>query len=510
MAINQLKTGAFLSYLSIGLSSAISIVYTPVMLRLLGQSDYGLYSLVASVVAYLGLFNFGFGSAYIKYFSVYKTNGDTAGITRLNGMFLIIFTFLGLLAVVAGLVLVFNSEIVFGNKLTDSEQLKAKYLTIIMVINTAITFPAIVFNSYITAKEKFLFQKLLIIGKSVISPLVVIPVLIMGYGSVCMAIMLTLVSITVEIINIVFCFRKTEMRFSFQKFEKGQLKELFVFSSFIFMNLVVNQINWNVDRFIIGWFKGTLEVAVYSIAGQLNTYFITFSTSISGVYIPRVNQMIARKCSDWELTELFARIGRIQFLILVYIISLLVFFGKAFITLWAGEDYVDSYYMALVLIVPLILPLIQNLGIEIQRAKNMHKFRSWVYLFIAIGNIFISIPLVKAFGGIGAAAGTAIALTIGNTLIMNWYYHNVIGLNIKYFLKQIGLILPSLLLPSIIGTGIFWFIDLIQIFNFLIFAFVFSVAFAISVWLMGMNEYEKQLVLNPLQRIINKIKKHNN
>ncbi len=166
--------------------------------------------------------------------------------------------------------------------------------------------------------------------------------------------------------------------------------------------------------------------------------------------------------------------------------------------------------MALVLIVPLILPLIQNLGIEIQRAKNMHKFRSWVYLFIAIGNIFISIPLVKAFGGIGAAAGTAIALTIGNTLIMNWYYHNVIGLNIKYFLKQIGLILPSLLLPSIIGTGIFWFIDLIQIFNFLIFAFVFSVAFAISVWLMGMNEYEKQLVLNPLQRIINKIKKHNN
>ena len=121
MAINQLKTGAFLSYLSIGLSSAISIVYTPVMLRLLGQSDYGLYSLVASVVAYLGLFNFGFGSAYIKYFSVYKTNGDTAGIARLNGMFLIIFTFLGLLAVVAGLVLVFNSEIVFGNKFEASQ-----------------------------------------------------------------------------------------------------------------------------------------------------------------------------------------------------------------------------------------------------------------------------------------------------------------------------------------------------------------------------------------------------
>ncbi len=355
------------------------------MLRLLGQSEYGLYSLVGSVVAYLGLFNFGFGSAYIKYFSVYKAANDNDGLARLNGMFLMIFSALGVLAVAAGLVLVANSDTVFGNELTATELAKAKILMIIMVVNTASTFPTIVFNSYISAKEKFIFQKSLLIIKTIANPLVIIPVLLMGYGSVGMAVIITLLALVIELINVWFCFKKAGIRFIFSKFNTKQLKELFIFSSFIFMNLVVNQINWNVDRFIIGWFRGTVEVAVYSIAAQLNTYFLTFSTAISNVYIPRVNEMIARKCSNWELTELFARLGRLQFIVLALVIGLLVFFGMPFITLWAGPDYSRSYYMALLLIIPVTIPLIQNLGIEIQRAKNQHKFRSWVYLLLLLG-----------------------------------------------------------------------------------------------------------------------------
>jgi len=506
MPINQLKTGALLSYILIGLSSFISILYTPIMLRLLGQSEYGLYSLVASVVAYLGLFNFGFGSAYIKYFSVYKAANDSDGLARLNGMFLMIFSALGAIAVAAGVVLVVFSDTVFGNELTAMELAKAKILMLIMVVNTAITFPTIVFNSYISAKEKFIFQKSLLIIKTIANPLVIIPVLLAGYGSVGMAIIVTVLGLFIELINIWFCFKKADIRFIFSKFDTKQLKELFIFSSFIFMNLVVNQINWNVDRFIIGWFRGTIEVAVYSIAAQLNTYFLTFSTAISNVYIPRVNEMIARKCSDWELTELFARLGRLQFIVLALVIGLLVFFGMPFITLWAGPDYSRSYYMALLLIIPVTIPLIQNLGIEIQRAKNQHKFRSWVYLFIALGNILISIPLTKLYGGMGAALGTAFALTIGNILIMNWYYHKNVGLNIIYFSKQIAQLLPALVIPAISGYLFMHFFNLHFIPNFILFATLFIGIYGVSVWFIGLNSYEKELIMKPLLKIKSKLK----
>jgi O-antigen/teichoic acid export membrane protein len=269
----------------------------------------------------------------------------------------------------------------------------------------------------------------------------------------------------------------------------------------------VNQINWNVDRFIIGWFRGTVEVAVYSIAAQLNTYYLTFSTAISNVYIPRVNQMIASKCSNWELTELFARLGRLQFIVLSLVIGLLIFFGMPFINLWAGADYSRSYYMALIIMIPVTIPLIQNLGIEIQRAKNQHKFRSWVYLFIALGNILISIPLTKLFGGIGAAIGTSIALTIGNIFIMNWYYHTKVGLDIHYFGKQIAALLPALLIPAFTGYLIMHYINLNYIPNFIIYATVFILIFSTSMWFIGLNKYEKDLISNPIRKLIGKFSK---
>ena len=112
MKVNQLKAGAVLSYISMGLGYLVSIIYTPIMLRLLGQSEYGLYNLVASVVAYLGILNFGFGSAYMRYYSRYKVQEDREKIASLNGMFLIIFSFIGFIAVIAGTILVLNTELV--------------------------------------------------------------------------------------------------------------------------------------------------------------------------------------------------------------------------------------------------------------------------------------------------------------------------------------------------------------------------------------------------------------
>ena len=509
MKVNQLKAGAIMSYLIIGLGSLISIVYTPVMLRLLGQSEFGLYNLVASVVSYLGLFNFGFGSAYIKYYSTYKAAKDEESIAKLNGMFMIIFGILGAIAILSGIVLVFNTAAIFGTKLSLVELSKAKILMVLMVINIAITFPCIVFNSYVTANEKFVFQRLLQIARIVTSPFLILPILIMGYGSVGMVIVTTVINFLIELINVIYSYKKININFAYKNFDVSLVRELFIFSSYIFLNLVVNQINWNVDRFIIGRFRGTIEVATYSVAAQLNSYYLQLSTAISGVYIPRVNSLVASKNSDKALSELFTRLGRLQFIMLSLILTGLVFFGKAFICLWAGKNYASSYPIALVLIIPVTIPLIQNLGIEIQRAKNMHKFRSWVYFFIALGNVGLSIPLVKLYGGLGAAIGTGLALVIGNVFFMNWHYHNKVGLNIKHFTRAIGKTLPSLIIPSIIGILMFSYLNLMNIRILIPAILIYSIIFCISMWYIGMNNYEKELISKPVSRIISKLSRKN-
>lgn len=507
MKINQLKAGALLSYVSMGLGFIISILYTPIMLRLLGQSQYGLYTLVASVVSYLGLLNFGFGSAYMRYYYRYKVENDHEGVAKLNGMFLIVFSLLGLIAVVAGLLLANNIDLVLGNNLTASELDTARILMVILVFNLALSFPGTVFSSYITANEKFIYQKIIQLISVVVSPLVMLPVLLLGYQSVGMVVVTTLFSLIVQVSNAIFCFRILRIQFIFRNFDFGLFKEMVVFSSYIFMNMIIDQINWNVDKFLIGRYRGTTEVAIYGLAAQLNSYYLMLSTAISSVFIPRVNHMVAGVNDNQALTDLFTRIGRIQFMLLSLIWTGLVFFGAPFIYMWAGADYLDSYPIAFLLIIPVTIPLIQNLGIEIQKAKNMHKFRSVVYLLIAVGNVLISIPLTAKYGGDGAAFGTACALIIGNGLVMNWYYDKKVGLGIKYFWSQIIRFIPSLLIPIVTGMIMFMTVDLYKLESFILCGFIYVLVFCLSMWFVGMNQYEKDLLGKPAATVLQKVKK---
>jgi len=501
---SQLKAGAVLSYLSMFIGYAVSILYTPVMLRLLGQSEYGLYNLVASVVSYLGLLSFGFGSAYVRYYSRYKVKDDEYSIAKLNGMFLIVFSLIGLIAVLAGSVLVFHVDLLFGEKLTVSELAKAKVLMAIMVLNMALSFPASVFNSYITANEEYVFQQLLQIMKTVVHPFVMLPVLLLGYKAIGMVVVTTILTISVEIANVVFCFRKLKMRFLFRSFDFSLMKEMTVFSSYIFLNMIIDQINWNVDKFIIGRFRGTVEVAVYGLAAQLNSYYMSLAMAVSYVFIPRINRMVAEVHDNGQLTNLFTRVGRIQFILLSLVCSGFIFFGRPFLRMWAGNNYGGTYPITLILIVPVTFPLVQTIGLEIQKAKNMHKFRSWVYLFIAVGNVFLSIPLTKAYGGIGAALGTAVSLLIGNVLIMNWYYHSRVGLDIKYFWNHLFKLVPALVLPAVAGILIRNHVDLNNVVYFLVFGVVYVFIYFVSMWFLGMNQEEKDLIGKPAIKILSR------
>lgn len=163
MKVNQLKSGVILSYVSKIIQIVVGILYTPLMIRLLGQSEYGLYNIAASIISYLGVLNFGFGSAYMRFYSRYRVNADQKKIANLNGMFIEIFTILGLLAVIAGIGIVNNVDILFGPSLTANEIELAKILISILVINLAFSFPTVVFTTYIQAQEQFIVQNLIMI-----------------------------------------------------------------------------------------------------------------------------------------------------------------------------------------------------------------------------------------------------------------------------------------------------------------------------------------------------------
>ena len=502
--ISQRKAGVILSYTGELVKILVSLVYTPIMLRLLGQSEYGLYQLVYSVVSYLSLLSLGFGSSYLRFYSRYKAQKDEDGVAKLNGMFMIIFCSISVICVLCGIVMIGNIRSIFGTGLTDGEYDTAKVLMGLLIINLAMTFPNSVFNCSITAHEKFLFQKVLILFQNLFSPFLTLPLLIMGYGSVGMVSVTTFLTFAVLLSNMFYCFKKLHIRFEFHRLQIGLLKEMWVFTFFIFLNQIIDQVNWSVDKFLLGRLAGTTAVAVYGVGGQINTLYLQFSTSISNVFVPKVNRIVAESDDNEQLTKLFTKVGRIQFIVLGLILSGFVFLGKPFIDVWAGDGYGASYNVALLLIIPVTVPLVQNLGIEIQRAKNMHRARSIVYLFIAVANVFISIPLIKLMGPAGAALGTAISLCAGNILFMNWYYHSRMGMNMFYFWKEIAKFIPALIAPTIVGIVIMKFAHVSGLLHIGLYAIAYTAVYGLSMYFLGMNAEEKQLIMGPINKILRK------
>ena len=394
-----------------------------------------------------------------------------------------------------------NVKTVFGDSLSENEINKARVLLAIMVFNLALTFPDSVFNCYVIAHERFVFQKFLSLVQNIINPFLALPLLLMGFGSIGLVCVTTFLTVLRFSVDVWFCLKKLHMKFIFKGIQLHLIKEMWVFTFFIFLNQIIDCINWSIDKFLLGRLAGTTAVAIYGIGSQINQMYLDFSTAISNVFVPQVNRLIAEKSEDSDINRIFIKVGRIQFMILMLVLTGFVFFGKAFIRYWAGVGYEVSYYVTLLLIVPVTIPLIQNLGIEIQRAKNKHKARSVVYFLIAIVNVFISVPFIKLLGAAGAALGTAIALCAGNVVFINWYYHKKIGLDICNFWKQIASFMPAMAAPVALGIIIMRFVVISNLLYLLLYALLYSVVYCLSILCLGMNKDEKRMILSPIKRI---------
>lgn len=510
--MNQRKLGSIISYVQMALGAIISLIYTPYMIKILGQSEYGVYNTVASTISMMSVLSLGFNSSYIRYYSRYKEEQDVDGRYKLNGLFILIFSVIGIIALICGLYISGHLEIVFKDGLTASEYSLARKLLILLAINLAISFPMSVFTDIISAHEQFVFLKFLGIIKTVCGPLLTIPLLFAGYRSVAIVTITIVLALFTDTMYLLFVIGHLKEKFVFRGFERGLFREIFTYTAFIAINMVVEQINWNVDKLLLARYKGTIAVAVYSVGYTLNIYYSMVSTAISGVFTPLVHRIINDAHSNLivqkkKLTDLFTRVGRVQFLILALVASGLVFFGKPFIRFWAGDGYGDAYYVVLLLALPATIQLIQNVGIEIQRAQNKHKFSSIVYLLMALVNLGVSIVFCQWWGAIGSALGTALSLVLANGVLINIYYQKKCNIDVISFWKSILGMFKGFIVPILFGIYIFLFVPFDSFLKLIGWIIGYSFVYCISVWAFSMNAYEKNLVVRPVEQIAEKIHK---
>ena len=501
---SQLKIGALLSYVVLALQNLVGLVYTPFMLRMMGKSEYGLYSIAASIVAYLTVLDLGFGNAIVRYTAKFRAEGKQEEQYRMFGMFFLLYSAIGVVTLAVGGILYLNAGVIFDTAMTPVELQRTRWILALLVVNLAITFPFSLFGSIITAYEQFVFQKVLTIVRVVLNTTTMVVLLTLGYKAVAMVVVTTIFNIVTLGCNFWYCKSRLNVKLRFGGFQLGFLKEVSIYSLWIFMNSIMDRIYWSTGQFVLGAFVGTAVVAVYAVAIQLQNMYMSFSTAISGVFLPKVTAMAVNESDGKAISDLFIKTGRIQYCVMVLVLSGFFLFGKQFIQFWAGNGYEEAYIIALLFFVPLTVPLIQNLGITILQARNQMKFRSLLYLVISLVSFGAQIPLAKFYGGVGCACAVAGALILGQIIVMNIYYHVKQKIDIVRFWIEI---LKMSLMPAILTVVSYYILTLFNIDS------VAKLVSAITLYLVvylplffvfSMNSYERELILNPLKKMLRK------
>lgn len=505
MKQNQLKAGAVISYLNLLIGNIIPFIYTSIMLRLLGQAEYGLYGIAHSIMGYIGLLNFGIGGTIVRYLSKYRAEGDREQEARVAGLFIKVYSVVCGLILIAGFAFAANVE-VYSRSLSAREVETLRVLVVLMTLNTAVFLPFSVFSSIVIAYERYVFSKLVGMLSTIAAPVLNIVLLYCGFGSVGLVVVSTALNVVTYGLYTYYALCRLKVRPSFRKTEPGLLREILKYSSFVFLASIVDTLYWTTDKLIIGWAKGTEDTAVYNVGATFNTYVTGLSSAISGLLVPKLTQMVVKDAPREEFSRIFIKVGRLQFIIVSFIVSAFVAFGRQFIALWAGPEYGLSYYVALLTMIPVTIPLIQNTGINILYALNKHQFRSTVYACIAVLNVVLTFWWVESYGIIGAAMATCIAYVIGNILIINWYYHKKIGIDIPLFWKNIVKMCPVMI---IMGTAAWFALDALTIDNWLDFfiaAALYTVVYFILAYRFMMNQYERDTVMVPVKKVLRKLR----
>lgn len=495
----QRRNGAILSYVNVIFKILSGLVYTPIMLRFLGNNEYGIYSLCISFMGYLTLLNAGINAAYVRFYVQTKVKNANR-LSGLNGIFLKIFLSISIVALFLGIFISTNSNFIFGNKITNEEYQLIKKLLLIITFNSVITIFNCVFDSIIIANEKFIFGKVISLLNTIMVPIFAIPMLLKGGNSISVAGITLIVNTFTLLFNCIYCFRCLKVRFKLKYKNRKMFNGIVVFSGFIVIQSVMDQLNWQIDKFLLARFSGSVEISVYTVGSQINNIYITIASAITIVFIAQINQLTVDNKKN-ELSELFVRVARILCMIVMYIMIAYLSFGKEFIKIWAGAEYENAFYVGMLLMLPVTVSLTQGLGQDIMRAQNKHKMQIVINIIVCLLNLFISIPLCKRFGAVGGAAGTCIGLVIICIIVRYIYFEKVGHLDMKKYLKEMFRIAPAFIPSILLGLWINRMKLVSGIQGIVVYGSLYTIIYVTSIWFFGMNHYEKELILSFTKRL---------
>lgn len=487
------------AYLLIVANTVSGLLLAPFILRSIGSSTYGVYSTISAFAATSCVVDLGITQTLIRYVSNYKANkrGDAEIRKLCNTIGLVNFVVI-LFNVIVAIVLFLSIPKVYSNSFTPEEIVLSQRLFILCSLSIIISFVSNYYAGIISGYGYFAFIN---ITKSlnVILRVVLLFIFVALYKNVYLIMTIdVLLSLLLMFVYMVYVRKQIVLPRVKGFVEKAIIIEIAIYTFFLFLQNVVDQVNNHLDSIIIGALVGSTAVAIYSFGLNVFHMFQNLSTSISQMLVPFMTEKIANNASPKELESSLAKIGKIQYVIVGAALFGFIAMGREFVYLWLGEGFSSVYVITLILMFGGLWPLIQNGAIAILKAKNLMAFRTNAIFFMALVNAVLTYFLVKSFGYVYAAVGTAVGFIVVNTIIMDIYYYKKLHLNMAVVVwNAIKGVTPCCLVAMVVSWLVINKLPLGWGY-FIIAAATFVSVYTILLWLFVLDKESKKYIFKKI------------
>ena len=390
---------------------------SPFIVHSLGNSTYGAWVLLGSMVGYLGLLDLGVRGAVMRFVAKLHATGDHDEAGRFASGGLFVFTISSVLAILGGIgfALVLDRVFEIPTELVG----EARIAVIVASITIALALLTGVFGGIVNAMQRFDLSSGAEMGIEALRIISVIVALRADQGLVALA----LIQLGCGIVRFIVSYALSrrlypELRLALLRWTPAHLKEIFGYSLASTAILSANVLILQLDAVVIGAFLPVSMVTFYAIAGTLAHYGRAVVDGITYTVPPRVSAQEGRGDLDGaRATALLG--GKAATLVHLPIIVTFLLRGDTFIGLWMGPEYaVPSGNVLWILSLAYWFMAGRQIMTTTLMGLGRHKVLIPAVWTEALLNVGLSVWWVHTMGLAGVAWGTTIPSLLFTTL---WY-----------------------------------------------------------------------------------------
>jgi len=494
----QIRIGALLSYISIGINIIIGLTYTPWMIHSIGKNEFGIYTLAMSIIS-LFVFDFGLGNAVTRYIAKYNAEDNPQKVSHFLGIVYKLYIMIDILILLIVCCVYFAIPYLYKG-ITPDEMHQFKIVFAFACSFAIISFPFIPLTGILSANEQFIWMKISDVAHKIIVVVLMGICLCLGYGLYALVIVNIIASIITIIMKLILVKIKTTATIDWSFWNKDFVKEILSFSIWITVIVIAQRCIFNIAPSVLGIVSTTGAIAIMGVTITVEGYTSVLGGALNGLFLPRVSKMIADGRND-RLTLLMIKVGRIQILIVSFIFITFVALGKQFVNLWVGESFADVYSCSILILLPAVVHIPQEIASSVILAKNKVRSQAYVYIIVGILNLLLAFPLSHQMGAVGFCIAVLVSFIV-RTILLNILYHKELNIDIPLFFKKTFIIMAvPLLFVMFTNIAVDYFLKLEGWFGLVIKGMLnFAVFFFVS-WSFIMNDYEKGLLYGIIKKL---------